>query len=134
MRSKNWPKQGQKFSKFKKFKIIQEDKKDYPKLSTFGFWKKKKPLLVYILSFFGLWGFHKPGLNWGKIWLNVHEMGLNLRLCKQFILEKWIYMALMRFNSNKTWLKGITVSKHAIPIPSVFFYMHFFASIYGQVC
>ena len=55
-------------------------------------------------------------------------------LRKQFILEKWIYMALMRFNSNKTWLKGISVSKHAILIPSVFFYMHFFASIYGQVC
>ena len=53
LRPKIWPKEGQKFSKSKKFKILGEDKKNYSKINTFCYNKQKITSLVYFLAFKG---------------------------------------------------------------------------------
>ena len=53
LRPKIWPKEGQKFSKSKKFKILTEDKKNYSKITTFCENKQKFTSLVYFLAFEG---------------------------------------------------------------------------------
>ena len=47
------PKEGQKFSKSKKFKILGEDKKNYSKINTFCYNKQKITSLVYFFAFEG---------------------------------------------------------------------------------
>ena len=47
-----WPKEGQNFSKSKKFKILSEDKKNYSKITTFCFNKQKNTSLVCLFVFF----------------------------------------------------------------------------------
>ena len=50
LRTKIWPKESQKFSKFKKFNILNEDKKDYQKKSLFAKTEKKNTSFGFFLA------------------------------------------------------------------------------------
>ena len=63
LRPKIWPKEGQKFSKSKKFKILSEDKKNYSKITTFCENKQKITSLVYFLAFEGHLGQKNQKIN-----------------------------------------------------------------------
>ena len=59
LRPKIWPKEGQNFSKLKKFKILNKDKKDYKKITTFCK-NKKKHFISLFFCFLGLEDPQKP--------------------------------------------------------------------------
>ena len=54
LRPKFLPKEGQKVSKSKKFKILIENKKNYNKITTFCKSKQKITSFIFLLVFFGL--------------------------------------------------------------------------------
>jgi len=59
LRPKIWPKKGQNVSKSKKFKILNEDKKDYNKITTLQKQTKNYFVRLFVV-FFGLDNTQKP--------------------------------------------------------------------------